>query len=404
VAESHTSLTERIRPYLYVAVAFLTLLAINIAGVEGLYRKNLRGPIENLGELQNEALETYLADIDFLDRSELAETLKQYRIEVEKAAAPASEDSLDAGRALNKLLLWTPPSGFGRKASLVPAKSREFLMRYEDDWIKARTFLERGSIQADISIFSGLGAFKTWDLEQSSPIESLVSRGDFVLPSEVPVPETLDILTAVKVRLLRGSIDAKPLEALKEVRQFATLLLTTENSQMVMAGLATLDLERRAYREYVDRDWMDAAAWLPIDRNTSVRASRAFNATAGYLRAITDESTFNKVFASGKLPPGLCAALNEQLPAEYAYRYQLSGWWPFERSYRDGFNRLDRALELGKQHCRIRWLRKLQADGGFENVAPSAPWPLAYMPYFRTLFALRDWAAWPTRLDGYQRH
>jgi hypothetical protein len=81
----------------------------------------------------------------------------------------------------------------------------------------------------------------------------------------------------------------------------------------------------------------------------------------------------------------------------------LSGWWPFERSYRKGFERLDQALEHGKKHCRLQWLRKLQAENGFQNLTPEAPWPLAYMPYFRTLFALRDWSAWPTRLDGYQR-
>lgn len=403
MVESHTSLISLYRPYIYVAVACLTLLAINIAGVEGLYRKNLRAPLEKVTELQNEALETYLADIDFLERSELAETLKRYRLETESTTSPITEDALDAGGALNKLLFWTPPSDFGRKQPLVAAKSREFLMRYEDDWIKGRTFLERGNVQADVSIFAGLEAFKTWDLEKSSPTETLVSHGEFVLPTELPAPETLDLLTAVKVRLMRGSIDAKPLQALREVRQFATLLLTTENSQMVMAGLAALDLERRAYREYVDRDWLDAAAWLPIDRNTSVRASRAFNATAGYLRAMTDEATFNKVFLSGKMPPGLCAALNEQLPVEYAYRFQLSGWWPFERSYRAGFKRLDQALELGKKHCRVRLLRKLEDENNFKNLTPEAPWPLAYMPYFRTLFALRDWSAWPTRLDGYQR-
>lgn len=396
MVKSHSSLIRRARPYIYVVVACLTLLAFNILGVEGLYRKNIRTSLQKVDELQRETLEIYLADIEFLENSKLSETLKRYRIEAEST-------SVDAGRSLNSLLFWNPASDFGRKQPLVLPKSREFLMRYDDDWIKGRTFLERGNIQADISVFEGLGAFKTWDLEQNSPLEALVDRAEFVLPTKLPAPETLDILTAIKVRLMRGSIDSKPLEALKDVRQFATLLLTTENSQLVMAGLAALDLERRAYREYVDREWLDAAAWLPIDRNTSLRASRAFNATAGYLRAFTSEAIFQQVFASGKYPPGLCAALNEQLPVEYAYRFQLSGWWPFERSYRNGFQRLDAALELGKKHCRIRLLRRLQEENGFKTLAPQAPWPLAYMPYFRTLFALRDWSEWPTRLDGYKR-
>ncbi len=381
-----------------MAFACLTLLAVNIAGVEFLFSKNLKKSLGEITTVQDEFLETYLADIEFLERSDLASTLARNI----KEAATATED-VDAGRVLNKLVQWTPRSDFGRKDPLVPAKSREFLMRYDDDWIKGRTFVERGSVKADLSFLDGIENFKIWDIEKNSPLAALVDRGEFVLPSRLPVPETLDLVTVVKVRLIQGSYDGKPLEALRQVRQFATLLLTTENTQLVLAGLSSLDLERRAYREYVDREWIDAAAWLPIDRNTSMRASRAFNATAGYMRAITSEETFNRVFAEGKIPPGLCAAANEQLPAEYAYRDQLTGWWPLERGYRQGFKRLDRVLEMAEKHCRLRLLKKLKSENAFRDIAPEAPWPLVAFPYFRTLFALRDWTAWPKHFDGYSR-
>lgn len=367
---------------------------MTIGGVETLYRKNIETSLNRVTLLQEDALETYLADIEFLDRSELATAIR---------GGDRTTQDADAGPTLNAALFWNPPSDFGRKTPLVSAKSREFLMRYEDDWIKGRTFVERGTIKADLSIFKDLDRFQIWDVEKNSPLQKIADAGEFILPSQQPAPETLDILTAVKVRLMKGSIDGDPVRALKEVRKFAMLLLTTENFQLVMTGLATLDLERRAYREYVDRDWMDPSLWLPIDRNSAMRASRAFAATAGYLRAVTTENTFKKIFVAGHVPPGFCAAANEQLPVEFAYRSKLTGWWPLEREYHAGFKRLDDALVVAGQHCRLRILNKLHAADGFRGVDPDGPWPLTHVPYFRTLFALRDWAAWPMHFDGYQR-
>lgn len=399
MAASHTSLKQHLKPSLYIAAALLTLLAVNIIGVEVLFQKNLRVGLDRIHAIQDEHLETYLADAEYLESSDLAKTLEQNR----KVATETTSNSFDAGPVLNKMLYWNPHGDFGRKEPLVLPKAREFLMRYEDDWIKGRTYVERGSVKADVSFFKNLDGFKYWDIEKNSPIEEFINRSSFVLPAKLPLPESLDLLTAVKVRLIQGTFDGNPLLALQQVRQFAILLLSTENAQLVMTGLATLELERRAYREYVDREWLDEAAWLPLDRNATLRANRALNATSGYLRALTKEDTFRRVFENGKTPLGLCAAANEQLPNEYAYRDQLTGWWPFERSYRAGFRRLDSVLESAKKHCRLRLLGKLHDEDAFADIRPEAPWPLGHVPYFRTLFALRDWTNWPTHFDTYAR-
>lgn len=417
MAASHSSLTDHSKPLGYALAACLTLLGLNILGVEALYRKNIEAPLEHVTGVQNEFLETYLGDVEFLEKSELAAALNaaldgnarqpqeasQSTIAATGENAPTATPLADAGPTLNSLLYWGGTVDFGRKAPLVAAKSREFLMRYEEDWIKGRTFVERGMVKADLSIFNDLGRFQIWDVERNSPLQKIADDGEFVLPSKLPMPDTLDLLTAVKVRLMKGSIDGNPVQALKDVRKLAMLLLTTENFQLVTTGLAALDLERRAYREYTDRDWMDPAVWLPIDHNTSMRAGRAYSGTVGYLRAVTDGETFEKIFMDGRIPPGFCAAANEQLPIEYAYRSKLTGLWPFERQYRAGFIRLDRTLAFASRHCRLRALRKLHAENGFTGVDPEGPWPLTYLPYFRTLFALRDWAAWPLHFDGYQR-
>lgn len=399
MAASHSSLSPYLKPSLYLAAALLTLLAINIIGVEVLFEKNLREGLERIHKVQDENLETYLADAEYLASSDLIKTLELNR----NVAGDTGLATHDAGPVLNKMLFWHPRGNFGRSEPLVTPKAREFIMRYDDDWIKGRTYVERGSVKADVSFFQHLSGFKYWDIEKNSPIETLVEKGTFVLPEKLPLPETLDLLTAVKVRLIQGTFDGKPLLALQQVRQFAVLLLSTENTQLIIAGLASLELERRAYREYVDREWIDEAAWLPLDRNATLRASRTLNATAGYLRAVTHQDTFRRVFESGKNPFGLCAAANHQLFVEYAYRGQLTGWWPFERNYRAGFRRLDEVLETAKGICRVRLLRKLQNDGALDGRSAEAPWPLGYLPYFRTLFALRDWTRWPLQFDSYSR-
>ena len=398
MAASHNSLIRHLRPYLYALIACLTLLAINIIGVETLFNKNIKVPLENLEHVQNDFLDTYLEDAEFLEKSELARLVPGAAFDV-----PESAVGSDAGPTLNKLLFWSPQSSMGRQTPLVEPKSREFVMRYNDDWIKGRTFLERGSIKADLSFFKELARFQYWDIEKNSPLEHMISRGEFVRPADLPLPETLDLVTAVKVRLIKGSIDGDAIGALKDVRQFAMLLLTTENFQLVLTGLTCLDLERRAYREYVDREWLDADAWHPIDRNTSMRAGRAFLATAGYFRALTSDAVFKKVFLNGHVPPGFCAALNEQLPLEFAYRSELTGLWPFERSYRHGFAQLDRALEYSQKTCRISFIKKLYDEDSFGALRPGGPWPLTRAPYFRGLFALRDWVTWPSHFEGYQR-
>lgn len=409
MAEGHNSLISQLRPVLYGFAVALTLLLFTLASVEILYRRDVQPGLEKISSVQEEHLETYFADIEFLEKSEIARLLSEQKTQTvaERGAAssPATpRPMIDAGPVLNSRLHWkNAVDGGGRAEPLVLPASREFIMRYEDSWMKGRNFLERGRIKADVSIFDKLESFNTWDLEADSPLAELVRDGKFVNPSDLPVPDSLDLLTAIKVRLIQGSIDGEPLVALKVVRKFAMLLLTTENYQMVMTGLVALDLERRAYREYVERELLDRALWSPIDTNTSARASRAFNATAGYLRASTRDATFNQVFLGEIRAPGLCAAANLQIPPEMAYRGRLTGWWPLEKTFRSGFNNLERVLEAGKANCRWKLLRAQTEKNSFRGPSPDAPFILKDLPYFRTLFALRDWTAWPLYFDGYER-
>jgi hypothetical protein len=390
VASSPTSLIRRHHSLIIGALSSIALFFLYILSIELLIRGSITDRLNEVKEVQSRHLEQFLADAEFLENSEISPLL--------------SAKGADAGPRLNTQVLWSPPtSEYGRKEPLVPAASREFLLRYQDDWIKGKSFLELGRLKGDTGIFEKLESYRVWDIETATPIARLIKDEEFLSPHHLPSPDTLDLLGATKIRLLQGTLDGKPTAALLEVRQFASLLLTTESLQLLLTGLAALDLERRAYREYVDRGLILETDWRPIDANTIRRASRAFLATSSYLSVMTDEDVLKKIVGLPQIPPGFCAGINQRLPADLSLRDQLTGLWPFERSYRAGFNQLDATVELAKKNCRLKLFRVLYDNSVYESVDPSAPWPLAILPYFRTVFAMRDLSNWPIYFDGYAR-
>lgn len=390
VASSPTSLIRRHHSLIIGALSSIALFFLYVLSIELLIRGSITERLNEIKEIQGRHLEQYLADAEFIESSEIAPLLKA--------------SGADAGPRLNNQVLWSPlTSEYGRKEPLVPAASREFLLRYQDDWIKGKSFLERGRLKGDTSIFEKLEMFRLWDIELATPLSQLIKKEEFLSPHRLPSPDTLDLLGATKIRLLQGALDGKPKAALAEVRQFASLLLTTESLQLLLTGLAALDLERRAYREYVDRGLIAEGDWRPLDANTTQRANRAFLATSSYLSVVTDEIVLNKVVGLPQIPPAFCAGINQRLPADLSLRDQLTGFWPFERTYREEFKRLDVAAELAKKNCRLKLFRVLHEESVYESVDPSAPWPLAILPYFRTVFAMRDLSNWPIYFDGYVR-
>jgi hypothetical protein len=398
VASSPTSLIRRHHSLIIGALSSIALFFLYVLSIELIIRGSITDRLEEIKAIQDRHFEKYLADAEFIETSEIGILLNSKR---SAAATPA----VDAGPRLNKLVLWAPLSSeYGRKETLVPAASREFLLRYQDDWIKGRSFLERGRLKGDATLFDKLDGFEIWDIETATPLADLIKSEKFLSPHRLPSPDTLDLLSVTKIRLLKGTLDGKPKVALAEVRKFASLLLTTESLQLLLTGLAVLDLERRAYREYVDRALMSDQDWRPIDANTTARANRAFLATGSYLSAMTDETKFAKILGLPHLPPAFCAGINQRLPADLSLRDQLTGIWPFERTYKEGFKRLDAAAELAKKNCRVKLFRVLYDEAVYESVDPSAPWPLAILPYFRTVFALRDLSNWPIYFDGYARN
>jgi hypothetical protein len=126
-------------------------------------------------------------------------------------------------------------------------------------------------------------------------------------------------------------------------------------------------------------------------------------ATRGYFRLATPPERLAEIGLAEEIPPGFCAAINEQLPVELALEDELTGTWPMERAYIDNFAVLHKIAERAKKICRVKVFRALYDDDAYQEAGPSAFGPLPYLPYFRTIFALRDWVAMPRNFDGYSK-
>lgn len=376
--------------------SFLTLTAGTIIGSEALIRKDIDRQIDEVLEEQIEYQETYLGDRDFLNTASFFKpTLPEHTL---------SEKS-DVGPKLNPLLYWGAAQeatvDFGRKTPLVSKTTREFLLRYQNEWIKSRSFIKQ--LNADLGFLEVLDDGDRWDIETAPPLQLIAEKKLFTLPLFLPLPETLDLLSAIKVRLIKGSADFNPIDALSKARRLASLLLSTENFQMASTGVTVLDVERRAYREYVDRGWIQSGQWTPVDKNATMRALRAMKATRGYFRLATPPKRLIEIGLADEVPPGFCAAVNEQLPVELALEDELSGTWPMERAFTQSFAVLHKIAERAKKICRVKVFRALYDDDAYQEGGPSAFGPLPYLPYFRTIFALRDWVAMPRNFDGYSK-
>jgi hypothetical protein len=367
---------QRVTPrwFGYASAIILTLGLVALVGIAYLFTSSVRPQLELNIKIQKKHEKLYLEDLDVVSRFDLFKNIKS--------------GIRDAGPTLNPRLHWTPriPGSPTGANPLVPVVSRERLLRYRNDWIRQHS--KADSIKADLSIFQDLADFDYWDLETTSPLALVIAKKLFVPPPSLPQPDTADILALAKLRLMYGAEKQEPLQALKDVRNFTRLLFSTESEQLFLAGLSMLDIERRAYRYYVDEQGFAADQWTPIDRNISRRAQRATQGTRGYLRLWTPDDIFKKIFSGTRLPIGFCAAANEAFPAEFAIRPLLEPHWPFEHDFTASYRRLDKTLEKALANCRLRYLRYLVTAGNFKADLPGPELFLA-LPYARHLFGMK---------------
>ena len=360
---------------LYLTVVAVTLFALGVGGLNFLYRLRVKPGLDAQIELQNRFRDLYVEDAVFLSKS------------ATELSLGASGGTRDAGPILNPLLSWQP-GGSGKP--IVDEATRVALMRTGADWILQ---ISKGRFpKTDLSFFKDLSKFDKWDLERDSPIVQLIEKKEFVPPTRLPLPDTSDLVAAAKLRLIAGGLDRDFQSALRDARALGRLMISTENMQLMLAGLLVLDYERRAYRYYTDELNMDSKVWDPIDANITRRARRAILATRAYLRLWTPAKLIQELFLGQSIPPGFCAAVNEAIPFDYSLRDLLEPHWPFEMDTHVEYERLDQILGKAQTVCRVRYLTALTRDRRFQIKVPG-PFLFNDLPYSRKIFGLRLSAA-----------
>ena len=184
------------------------------------------------------------------------------------------------------------------------------------------------------------------------------------------------------------AVDTKEtLQALKDVRQVATLFLSTENLNLEMTGLRLLDFERVAFAYYVKSKLMKETDWSPLSATILSQATRAWPATAGYARILTQDSTFKKVFSEIK-PTGLCAALNSTVPHDWLLKPMLQPRiWP-EPSFAKEYDRHEELVQNAKSQCRLKYVTRLmKADTSYDRLP--VPFPFGLLPFSRRTYGVK---------------
>jgi hypothetical protein len=357
----------------YAAGIFAALGGVAAGGVSYLGTTQVDPVRQHNESIQRQFASDYRDDLEF--------------VQAEPFFATSRQGTADASEFLNRQLTWLPKPPTAGPKPLIDAALLNKILRLRNDWIEHYGSFRR--VLPDFSLLRELLRYDFWDLERNGPLDALVASGAFVPPSELPAPDSMELAALVKLRLMKATEGGEWLAALRECRHVARLMFSTESLQLQLAGLALLDIERRAYRHYVEHNMIDEAAWQPIDRNFTRRASRAIWATRGYLRLLTPGDLFQQALLDPKRDPiGLCAAANESYPIEWSLKPLLDGRWPGQVDLRANYARLDQAWERARGRCRLRYLEALRASG---KIDPSLPVPFLFraFPWSRQLFGLK---------------
>lgn len=356
---------------------FVFLTSILISGFAILSRIDVAPAVKQLQNIQRE----YLADFlqDQTDLSTIALFTQQ------------STRTLNAGTFLNDKFPWNP--GFNGQdevaasGTVIEVKHRykDALMRYGKDWVGHNSWFNTETF--DFSIFEQLRKFDHWDIETNSPIEKVGATEPYLNGIEIPIPDVTNLVVLSQLYLMKA-VDVKNIQqALKDVRHLATLLLSTENLNLEMTGLRLLEFERVAHGYYVKHNLMNDKDWEPLSASIISKATRAWPATAGYARILTQDSTFKKVFNEIK-PIGLCAALNSSVPHDLLLKPMLSPRiWP-EVSFAKEYQRHEELVNNAKSHCRLKYVTRLMKAGTAYDRLP-VPFPFGHLPFSRRTYGVK---------------
>ncbi len=390
----------RSRNYI-IASAVFCLLILGIVRVNLVYKWQLAPVMKAHRAIQAKELSIYKKDM--------------HDLETNFPLRPVVFGKSDAGTLLNERIAWLPRisippqeishslSNLGGSESgkiVISDELRSDLIRYGTLYLDHPSHF--AGYHPNLGFLSTLSRFDYWDIETRSPISELMAHHKFVPPNELPVPDPLDLISIAKLRLLASASESSVKPGLHDVRELARLMLTTENSQLITAGLSILEDERLAYFYYLKKAKIKQDDWTPIGGKLLSEARRAFDGTEGFLHLWTQDSTLDELFLKHGVPVGFCSALNNQIPAVMSLRDYLEPHLPFELDYRNEYRKFDEIMKRAKTNCRLRYLTELIRTDNFPAILPGFRL-MNGAPYWRKLFALRALLADFSNFESYEK-
>jgi hypothetical protein len=289
----------------------------------------------------------------------------------------------DAGTILGPAATWLN-RGEAAEPKLVNHATRERVLRAGENWLDSPRRFDRFPV--DTGLLDDLLSTSHWDLERLSPLGSAIERGAGREETDI-LPDIQELTIFAQMRLLAGLKSGDSVRALKATRHLAKLMVTTENLVLIQSALTLLELERRAYRVYVEKGLIEEGDWTPVDRVTNRRLARLISALSSFYAPWTPPARLALFFSKGGLAPSQCALVNDRAPRLSALRSMLYGGWPGELDLTENEASLAEIEAQALQDCRLVQRRRELKQTSFISLRPG-PWLFNRLPILRQLFGV----------------
>jgi len=255
-----------------------------------------------------------------------------------------------------------------------------------------------------------------WDLfNTDGPFRENVLAG--VSPTSLSMPDFLNLRDYGKIRLLQGLEERKPLHALRDVRQLALLIQSSESLISDAVGITLFSLERGYFDVMVRHGLLQPGDWKTLERSDFDIARRAAYGSAHWVGFLAPKELSEEIINSPIPLLGICGGMLES-----AMQTALLGGFFRERAvgeldFSESFVQRDRLTKAVSGYCRLSGTKKmldrnntdaavagnssvLSADGArFHSIALSR-----HLPYLRRYGGAEiSSIAAPNFLGRYQR-
>ncbi len=296
----------------------------------------------------------------------LKDFLNDQKIVGENSFFVRSEHARDAGPFLNARIPWVegnsaPDRNKGEFTKGLSDVESSF-KSWKDMWLEHAGELNYSRF--NLAWMGQLESFDYWEIEKNSPAADLFSKNPSI-PGYLyghPLPDFISFERLAKIRLMKGVAEKQVLAALRETRQLAKMLYTTEHLPGLIVAHAILGLERRAYEYALQQHLLKQSEWEVLPESTCKRANRILLASATYFSLFTEPDILRTALTNEHKNLGVCAGLREGMTIAIMARPLLEPHVPLERDFRVQYRSRDEVVTKASTLCRLTNIRALWGE------------------------------------------